>query len=503
MSLIRARIKTNEVAAVSSGFAEPWNAPLRTFHTSKDAIGGNPAGDDSNAGTSEAVPFATIQRGHNACDTAGDQLLVRESASPYVEPYHTFGADYRGMTITAQGTATDFIHIENYPNELPEIEQGLTAITTYDVDLTTADGTYQCRGIYVASGTQYVKIRGFRIKNCAEQGIFCAPSGSITGLYVEHVEVVDIYGESANNLAGIRFDNVHGGVIRNCIIHGIYNLSGSSNPYTAEPYDFDAAIHGYFAGDCKFYNNKIYHAAKGIFQKSANILGEDSHEIFRNEFHSLTEEMVSYQIQGSGSDPILNAIVRENTGYNVGHLINTDDLHTIPSQSITLLIKNNTVVNASYIGGINGVNNVDIIDNIFSGITSSEFTLYARSGTTPLAKIRTMNYNTFHNVTTFKMILAYNNGGGTQEEYASLTAWRTAFDDSALGVSQLTNNPDVNSTTTDPLITDAANGNFTLGGASPDKNNSSTGGERGAHGLGATGTGAGGIGVDWAIGEAA
>ena len=220
-------ITSNAFTTTAVGvFTQPWNAPLRTFYTSKDAKSGNAAGSDAAAGTL-ANPFATIQRGANALVFAGDELQVREAATPYDEHYKFPGQDLIGIALPTSGTAIDYIHVRNYAGEVPGIRSGVDPTTPAYVstDLTTSAGTGFAGGFYFTGGgnSDYVHLEGFVVYESFGFGVHSNPAQSSQSPYVEHMYIHDIHGQSGNNVAGVRVDNMIDGHFRNNRISKVFD----------------------------------------------------------------------------------------------------------------------------------------------------------------------------------------------------------------------------------------------------------------------------------------
>ena len=447
------------------------------FYVNKD----HPSANDQNPG-SEALPWKSIQHGVNQM-SPGQRLYVRESTTPYFEPYRFYGTDIGGISINVSGTSTKKIYIEGYPGDKVVINQkrGMSIYKAEDGTLDVPADSKSLSGFYIHKGNHIV-IKNFEITQCHGSCVMMNPGASNVGIVIENNHIHHAYG--TDNIGGIRLDHTDDGIVRNNIIHDIYTNRRTNNIYTNEPYGFDSGIHGYEPGNCLIEHNVIYNVDRGIFSKSSDRDGLDSHTVRRNVFYHNSHSAFSMEVQGGGSPPALNAKFYENIVYDSIAGV-TSDLYETNAQSTNIDIYNNTFHNLTNGVGLKGQVGIEIHSNIFSEIQGMNIgTVYPGATYANINKIDYIDNN------------LYFNGGGdwflelyspNEELIRSLASWQQAFTNSKLTV--LSSNPDVNSIVGDPDFNNVAKNDFSVPAsslASQANQNGRNNNGIGAYGLGAT-----------------
>jgi len=441
------------------------------FYVDKDHVNAS----NTNNG-SAGSPWLTIQHGVNQL-SAGNRLYVKESAAPYFEPYRWAGSNYGGVQINVSGTASQPIIIEGYPGERPIVDQQL-AMSTLRAETELADNPNASKNLsgFFFYNSSDVILRNFEITQTNGGGVQFDPARNNKNVVVENMRIHHLYG--LDNIGGITLSRTEDAVVRNNIIHDIYDVRSSSNPITSEPFGLHSGIHGYRPANALIENNLIYNVNRGVFQKTANEEGKDSNEVRRNVFYNLGHSAYSMEVIGSGAAPAFNAKFYENIVYDALAGV-TSVLPETNAQSVGVEIYNNTFYNVGAAATLRGQKGIEFYNNIISGSTSVNFSASWNNNTGIENEIDRMDCNLYEDHAN-KWILERSSPNA--EEWTSLSSWQSAFSvDSGTG---LLADPDVNSFEADPLFVDAPNNNFRLEGNSPAIGQGCAGETLGAYGLG-------------------
>ena len=447
------------------------------FYVDKD----HPSASNQNPG-SASLPWKTIQHGVNQM-APGRRLYVRESITPYFEPYRVSGADVGGISISVSGTAVNKIYIEGYPGDNVIIDQqrGMSSLRAEDGMPDSPTASKILLGFYIHQG-HHIVIKNFEVTQCHGSCISLNPAAENDGIVIENNHVHQAY--AGDNVGGVRLDHANDCIVRNNIIHDIYSNRRTSNPYTSEPYGFDSGIHGFEPGNCLIEHNVIYNVDRAIFAKSSDRDSLNSHTVRRNIFYNNAHSAFSMEVAGVGSPAALNAKFYENIVYNSNAGVSSV-LGATNGQSTNIDIYNNTFHNLTHGVGLEGQVGIEVHSNIFSNIQNSNI------GTTDpgdsfgnINKIDYIDNNLYFNQNAEWRLEFY---APNVEVSRSLAEWQQAFTNSNLSV--LSSNPDINAVTGDPDFLNVAENDFrvpTSSLASPASQNGRNNKGIGAYGLGAT-----------------
>ena len=402
-------------------------------------------------------PWLTIQHMLNTLE-AGETGYVRASSSRYLGTTVTTAFDQIAFNISKSGTLNSPIIISGYPGERPVI--GLNNME---------DAVDANVGGFVSSfNTSYVTIRNFEISNVSGTGIFTDPDGNYPniGMVFEDLHIYNVI--VGDNGACIRLDFCDQCVVRNNILHDVYDKrSTAGNPINDSQYRLGSGIHGFQPSDCIIENNLFYNLGMGVFQKQADVDHQDSHMVRNNIFHDLSSVAFSMQIQGAGGAAPRNASFYNNILYDTGGALWVP-LQDVGEQGIGLKIYNNTLVNTSGIGSIQEMIDIEIFNNIVQGdrpswSTSSNETSIFRTEAPMVASLENgisyFDNNIYYDLHEHWIL---ESGSAEEQNIYGLDVWST---NSTPSIGLL--NPDQNSRVIDPLFIDAANHNYTLQNESP------------------------------------
>ena len=454
------------------------NIDSNTFYVDKD----HPSASNTNVG-SENMPWETIQHGVNQL-SAGQRLYVKASQTPYFEPYRASGSNIGGMTINVSGTVTNPIIIEGYPNERPVIDQqrAMSYLRAEDGTPDDPNASKVLTGILFFNAHNIV-LRNFEISQTSASGVMFASDRHNNNIVVENMHIHHLYG--GDNTGGIRLDHADDAVVRNNIIHDIYDIRyPNGNPYTSEQFQLHAGVHGFQPGNCVIENNLIYNVSRGVYVKGADTDLKNANTVRRNIFYNISFSAYALEMQGSGSAPALNAKFYENIVYNAKGGVSSA-LQATSGQSNGILIYNNTFYDVNSVATLRGQTGIEFYNNIISDSTIINFSTAVVNEPNITNAITYLDNNLYYNHAN-KWIL--NRYASNFMEWTNFQSWQTAFtNDSGIG---LINDPDTNSTEANPLFVDVLNNDFHLDAISPAIDAGRNGETLGAYGLGAETIGA-------------
>lgn len=179
-------------------------------------------GDDSNPGTTENLPFKTIQRANK---------IVAEGDTVYVKN----GTYNENITITQSGNPNNWIVFQAFPDHKPFV-------------IGTQDGTFRISG-------NYIKIIGLRISS-TELG-----SGIHVGKGNHHTQIIknEIHNSGCGGISGQETDYLYieGNIVYKNAFRSPYQCSGISI-YQAQEFDNKPGFHNIIRGNISYANeNKL------------------------------------------------------------------------------------------------------------------------------------------------------------------------------------------------------------------------------------------------------
>jgi parallel beta-helix repeat protein len=215
-SMYKVKVICLVAIASSIGYVTPvatQNRVVQTYYV--DGVNGL----DKNLGTTEKLPFKTIDRA-NKLVAAGDTVLVKN------------GTYNENLTISTSGTYKKWITFKAFPGHKPFVKGSTGAFNII---------------------SSYVKIIGFEITSIAENGI--AISGQATGNH--HVQILNnkVHDCGCNGIGGIRTDYL---TIENNIVYrnsftAPWMCSGISI-YQAQDSDRKPGFHNIVRGNISYSN---------------------------------------------------------------------------------------------------------------------------------------------------------------------------------------------------------------------------------------------------------
>ncbi|WP_438711816.1 hypothetical protein ACSTS3_04455 [Aquimarina muelleri] len=325
------------------------------FYVDQDHVDANDTNDGHYKKDGGTGPWKTIQKMLNTLE-GGEVGYVRASAGTYIPTVVTNAFDATAFFVTKSGTVEKPITISGYPGERPKI-----GFSTFEEGKSNPNYS----GFAADFITSYVVIKNFEIANLSGSGIFTNPDHDPPnkGMVFEDLHIHDLIG--IDNVGGIRLDGCDSCVIKNNIIHDIYDTHSNSNPITNRPYALHSGIHGYQPSNCIIENNLIYNVDKAIFQKQADETHEKSHIVRNNIIRNANKGLVM-EIQGSGLPAPLNAEFYNNLIIDVETTVSIP-LQDVGEQGDGILIYNNTLINCGSIGYIQEMLGIEIFNNIIFG----------------------------------------------------------------------------------------------------------------------------------------
>ncbi|MDI9245575.1 right-handed parallel beta-helix repeat-containing protein [Marinobacter sp. CHS3-4] len=409
----------------------------------------HPNASDGNDGRYQEMggtgPFKTIQTLVDALEP-GMTGYVRESSTPYFQDYRASGAAFGGITFTKGGAEGARVVVAGYPGETPLIDQRLSVST---------DESKPMSAFHIFKG-DYITIRNFEITKTRASGIFTNPGSAaeehIKHLIIENVHVHHLYG--ADNLGGVRLDNCESCIVRNSIIHDIYDTRYSSNSLNSEPYGLHSAIHGYGPRKSTIEKNTIFNVKRGVYQKQPNAYSDKSNVVRQNVFKDVAVAY-SLEVAGYNAPAAYDAEFYGNLVVDTGTAVKVM-LQETASQSTGLKVYNNTLFNTVVLSYIRGITGAEVFNNIVVG--SNDYPIYSeRTGAEELGnqtQYNLVDYNLYYDVPNIALI----DRSGDYYYFKDLEAWQTAV--SVSGAEHLAKDPGVNSISQDPLFVDAIGGDF-------------------------------------------
>ncbi|AUP79709.1 hypothetical protein C1H87_13730 [Flavivirga eckloniae] len=429
------------------------------FYVDKDHTEASDENDGRYVEDGGTGPWKTIQKMLNTLE-AGQVGYVKEASTPYIPETITSAFDAVAFFVKRSGTENNPIIIAGYPGERPRIG--------YNNREEALQHDYHS-GFATDHNTSYVTIRNFEISYLTASGVFMNPDVGLTNhnIVLEQLYIHHLYGP--DNTGGVRLDGCNNCVVRNSIIHDIYSIKPGQNPFSSEPYLLHSGIHGYQPSNCIIENNKIYNVARAIFQKQAHEGHEKSHVVRNNIIFNANNTALALEIQGAGAAAPRNAEFYNNLVYDCNSAVNVP-LQDVGEQGDGLKIYNNTIINTRSIAYTEEMINVEVFNNILSGMRPSW-----SNNTNPSIVFSTAEtvgkYPFVNGISYFDNNLYYNidenwtleRHGTNRVDLNSLEDWQNTTEPDF----GLPNKPDQLSVINDPLFTDAPSRDYTLQSGSP------------------------------------
>jgi len=319
-------------------------------------------------------------------------------------------------------------------------------------------------------GYNYITIRNLHMRNSGGGGVNMTNGfGANIGIIVEGCYVHDHNGSRGGNIAGIMPMSSQDSIIRNNLIHDIRSQYDITNGNCS-------GILSYGQINTIIENNEIYNAANGVFNKNPNASSVRSMECRYNYTHDVG---IGYRLTlaGGGSPPQWDNYIHHNLHVGDSNLpvfgqssFCSADPYESSSPSTTLIIENNTVIDAS-LCGVSGYQGVQVRNNICTLASGQVIGANTASPSYPLnvSDFAILNYNLYAQINmTFDQY-------GTGINYTSLAALQAGG-----GVLTLSETlPEANGAVGDPLFTNAGAGDYSLQVGSPAIGTASDGGNMG------------------------
>lgn len=321
-------------------------------------------------------------------------------------------------------------------------------------------------GVYILD-CDYVHVRGFEIT---------APSAGITGIpvycrnylgrdnpenyfdnkyyYIWSNSIHDWYG--GDNSGGIRLDDSYRALAFNNLIYRGFDVNGTSNGITADPYDLHAGIHGYRPRECVILQNTIHTVKRSVYQKDPNAQSKFSNMVVRNLMYDMEIGAAVYEHAGALGNVGYDVAVFENVC--IGQEACVIDWQEAESQCQRAKVYNNTSIN-THIVGFDFIAGVRIWNNLISG--SNGYAIRGKADGGGASSIKYCDYNGYGDT---GYTWDFDRYSTDSRSYTTLAGWQ-ASDDSSGQNTTIVAGPDANAATGAPVFTDAANDNYSLTGA--------------------------------------
>ena len=443
--------------------------------------------DDGGVNTSAtsvtSATQSTLQTTINAA-SAGDLIYARDTSGVYTYNVRNGTNNYSGYTITnTAGIKTAPIIVANYPGESPVIDQNYA-------DADDAGGLDITVGVLFTDGVDYVHIKGFEIKECKATGVMFDQGATVRMNYnvIEDCNIHDcanwdaanyIGSNAYDNIGGVRLDHSTGTIVRNNNIHEIYTPGSTSNPINSVLFGLNNGIHGFYVETAWVENNTFDSLKSSMYRKQAinTAGGGEGFDFVRNKSTNLTNSVIFMGLTGSGNEPGINDLIRDNESV-LDHsldpnicLIRAVYLAGEPlSQPKGLTVTGNTQVGGDALWYLQMFEDVVAYNNVISssennlsmqacGTDVSPTSYLNDAATLSNSQITFMDYNCWYNQTsTFFTMRRY---GTTPKNYTLLTG--TGGWDECVSVASETDvdaDPDTNSIATAPTYVSSGTGDY-------------------------------------------
>ncbi|MDJ0757886.1 MAG: right-handed parallel beta-helix repeat-containing protein [Woeseiaceae bacterium] len=315
----------------------------------------HPSASDSNVGSRER-PFATIQKLVDSVQP-GDCGFIRSSAEPYFEDVRKSGSNRGGITLDVSGTSGQRITISGFPGERPVIDVNRQL---------SSDGGKPMAGLLVRRAS-FVTIRNIEIRGARASGVLMYSSEDNEEIFVEDMHIHHVYG--ADNVGAVRLDRCNKCVVRNSVMHDIYDTRRTENDINDVPYGMHSGVHGYFPSESIIENNLIFNVDKGVYQKQSNEEELASHSVRFNIFRDVGS---AYRLdvmgvgRPAGQSPAFHHNIIEDAGSAV-----TIRWKNAGTQGTDLLVYNNTLVDTDSLVAASNIRGVQVYNNAIVGSNSA------------------------------------------------------------------------------------------------------------------------------------
>ena len=458
---------SNDQSAVNNGTANDYSGYTQKYV----ATTGSDAADGS-IGT----PWKTIQYGMNQITTGGTVLNVR--AGTYAESAET-------ANVSLDGTIPWLIF-----NNSGSLASGYIVVRAYNGEAAILDQTDTAGG-FLINGKNYIAVHDMEIVNCRSSGVHCKdePTNAYLNSYVKVVdnEIHAVRGLTGDNVGGVRMNSCSYGLVQNNHIYDVY-IDGA-NPQTNA-----ACIHSYRMSNTVLEYNTLVDSANGVFWKQA-VEGDGNCNI-RYNYINPNWEGLRLGYQGSGYPGIEDSNVHHNLIINAHwgiQLYQGEDDVLFPCTNVK--IYNNTIADGILDGGelaaglkVDGAENLQFYNNLIADIGWPVFGTRNTGTETVTNEITDCDYNLYHTFSQFRLDWY---GGAPDYSYATLALWRSDSKGDSTQMIVTASGPDLNGQDADPLFTNQAADDYTLGGGSPALTADRSGNSIGCYNNGFT------IGADW------
>lgn len=442
---------------------------------------------DSNAGT-QAAPFLTLNKLATEMTTQNKSGYVVAAATAYEELGRVSGSDWSGWSFNRSTGGADFTDMLMVTG----LNSAGNRISTAFTGAPVVNNNYQqgnivvndAAALYLHAANSMI-FEDLELENCQQGFLFHPQGGPFLRIYAERIESHGHVG--GDNRASFRWDNSKHCVIHNCRGYRNYdNRSGN----VANPYNDANLTAGTFNGQA------IYSAHNGVQAFGANnviveysdlswlgrpVYGKEQRNVdgtleqsiwVRNNKISWAGN-VAYESANQGARP-----GAKNVGYMfngvykaTGHVFMKDG-GSSGDQADGAFIFNNSGDEIDFLYHASGVTGVRAEDNIaytanasFAGTPKVIDLMIPENGAFSTF-VDSSKANTLHPTAQNFFI---DENGLNEVELNSLAAWQTSYTDFPTpATSYMSEDPDEESSTTNPNMAGPANGNYTRSGTPTD-----------------------------------
>ena len=449
----------------------------------KDAAGAS----DSNAGT-QAAPFLTLNKLATEMVTQNKSGYVVAAATPYEELGRVSGSDWSGWSFDRSSGGADFTDMLTVTG----LDTAGNRISTAFTGAPIVDNDYQqgnivvndAAALYLHAANSMI-FEDLELQNCRQGFLFHPQGAGFNRIYAERIESHGHVG--GDNRASFRWDNSKDCVIHNCQAYRNYdNRSGNvANPYndpnlTAGTFN-GQAIYSAHNGFQSFGSDNVIVEYTDISWTGRSVYGKEQRDVDGALVQSIWVRNCNISWAGNVAYESANQGARpgaKNIGYMfngvykaTGHVLMKDG-GSSGSQADGGFIFNNSGDEIDFLADIQGYTGIRQADNIAYTANASF------AGTPKVINLQTPENGSFSTFLDFSKAntlhptaqnFFVDENGANEVELNSLATWQAVYSTNPTpATSYMSENPDEESDTTNPNMTDTANGDFSRSGTPTD-----------------------------------